>query len=294
MGKVLLEITLKAGLCNKLYCLFSACQIAIKNDIQILEPFFGWDKRILFSEIYDMFFFNEQMKSMNNGKNIMISRDEYIKQKSKYILKKNMVNLWKHAGIVLAKQREKQHMSLMCMNIVVLNALKLNKVNKKILDLFIDIENRNGLHMRVESDWVIHTSKKTNIKDNELYLINSTDLIDLYKDKYKLEDIFFTTGENQKELSKGFEKQNIDSKFMFVEKMEYEINAAINFELCCRAKRFIGISRSTFSNLITLKRFLNGKNESFIYNLRGSIYQRIDKGLYPNPLDAVNINVLVQ
>ena len=74
----------------------------------------------------------------------------------------------------------------------------------------------------------------------------------------------------------------------FDKNIEVEINSAINFEICSRAKYFIGISRSTYSNLISMKRALMNKNISFIYNYNNTIYRRIDKGLHCDPHNVIH------
>ena len=286
MSNTILEIKLNGGLCNKLFHLFSACDIAKKNNIKILEPNFGWTRKILFSDIYDIDFFNEEMKKNNNGEIIMIP----LNRKQKYNIKKNNDNLWSYSEKILAVQRKKNKLNADCMNIAVLKSLKLNKSNEDILKSFIGIEKLNALHIRIENDWIQY-AKKNKCKSNQLLLIDVDTLINLYKDKWSLDDVFFTTGENQNNIVKKFTENNIKSQFMFNNKLEYEINAAINFELCCQAKIFIGLTNSTFSNLISLKRNLINKNNSFIYNLKGKIKVRVDKGLHFNPEDATNKNV---
>ena len=54
--------------------------------------------------------------------------------------------------------------------------------------------------------------------------------------KFK-EDMFFTIGEKQIDIQTKNSEKNIKSEFFFNTKLEYEINAAINFELCCKAKK---------------------------------------------------------
>ena len=98
---------------------------------------------------------------------------------------------------------------------------------------------------------------------------------------------------NQNEIKTTLKLNNINSDYYFDKNVEYEINAAINFELMCKAKNFIGLSRSTFSNLITLKRHLLNNNNSFIYNYNNQIIERLDKGLHPDGKSAVTNTVLI-
>ena len=111
----------------------------------------------------------------------------------------------------------------------------------------------------------------------------------MYKEKWEnSQNLFFRTGENQENVKKTLKNNDIEGYYYYNNNLEYEINAAINFELCCLAKNFIGISSSTYSNFISLRRSLLNKNNSYIYNYKNSIIERLDKGLHNNPKNAIN------
>ena len=333
------QIRLSGGLCNKLFCLFSACDIAIKKKVPILEPYFGWKSPILFSDIYDIDVFNEKMRKVNNGENIMIR----YQARSKYKILSTKDDLWKYSEDILKIQRNTKTIDMNCMMIQVLSCLKLNPQNQiKLNSLIPNLHQARGLHIRIESDWVRY-NRVMKVDSDETLLIHLNELIAMYKKTFICETdssgsdqnipkricsscerilpittfstkqvkakatkrrcsscvsgippetIFFTTGENQEHIQNQLKSVYIKSEYYFDNNQEYEINAAINFEACCMTKEFIGLSRSTFSNLISLKRHLIGKHKSYIYNYKNEIFERKDDGLFPNAKNAITDSVI--
>tara|TARA_B100000902_G_scaffold226247_1_gene214809 strand:- start:24908 stop:26932 length:2025 start_codon:yes stop_codon:yes gene_type:complete len=288
------EIKLKGGLCNKLFCLFSGVEIAIKEKEKLLEPNFGLTNEILFSDIYDIDFFNKNMRKYTGLKEFMIPKKIY--NSSNILIVKKVLNgnkLWNISEKNLKKQRNENMMKMNCMNVIVLNSLRLNSENLKLVNIINNIENKNAVHIRIENDWVQYSKTKKVIK-NETLLIKLETLINIYKEKWNNSELFFTTGENHDIILEKLKENNIGSKYFFLKNKNYEINAAINFELCLRSKNFVGLSRSTFSNLVTLKRCLNDKKSNYIYNYNEQILLRIDMGLHPNPKKSINNKVILE
>ena len=64
----------------------------------------------------------------------------------------------------------------------------------------------------------------------------------------------------------------------------------IDFELAMGADKFVGLSRSTFSNMVTLEKFAAARSRittDFIYNGNGAhLHQRTDNGAHADPRDA--------
>lgn len=291
----ILCVNLRGGLCNKLICFSEACKIAKKEDLKILEPNFGWGKnwhKVKFSEIYDIDFFNEKMKQFTNGKVNVIIEDpleKYNRRDYKYYKKKREY-LWSNSIKTFRKLRAQKTWDNSMISYVI-QSLRLNKQNQEIVDKFEDIKNIDALHIRIESDWIKYAKEKAKGKKSDpdqIYLIGLKTLISLYKSTFPNRNTtFFTTGENHENIKKELLLSNIYSCYHYNNNLDYEINAAINFELCCQANRFIGISSSTYSNLISFKRSLNNRHSSFIYNYKNAILERHDSGLYANPKNAV-------
>lgn len=282
----ILDIKLHGGLCNKLLCLFAACEIAQKNKYQILEPEFGWHKKILFSDIYDIDFFNQNMSKHFDGKNVMVARDSTSDKKVQQKIRCDRIDLWQYSQKNLTHLRSNR---IIYSNSMMINVLK----SLKLKEEFNNIINHNFNHplavqFRIESDWIKY-SKRKEVGDNETLLVDPNQLIEMLK-AFQTDEVFFTTGENQAMVQLLLNENHIRSTYFYDNNLEYEINAAINFEILSCSQKFIGLSRSSFSLLITLKRHLILNNpENYIYNYGNEIIKRADYGLYDAGLDSISI-----
>jgi len=287
-----LNVDLKGGLCNKIHCLISACDLAIKNKSFIIEPYFGWKEKILFSDIYDLDYFNKSMSVFFNRKQIIIPRESLKDKAVKRKIIKNRVDLWQYSEMELVNERNSCKISKDSTKIKVLKWLKLKSEYEQIVTKYTK-DFFTAIQVRTESDWVEY-SKKKQVDENEEVLVTLPTLSKMLSDFPVNGRLFYTSGENHQDILKAFKEIGYNPYFFYDPKYEYEINAAINFEICSMAQIFIGLSRSSYSNLISLKRalILNDDN-SYIYNYKGMIVRRVDKGLHPVAVDSITKETLI-
>jgi len=238
---------LMGGLCNRIICLATLVEYSKLHGYAIDEPVFHSmlrkpkePKHLKFSDIYDLEYFNEQMK--NKGIQ-MITNDNRDYQRVPID-----INLW-------IKKR-----SLSTMYDVLLS-LKLKPEYLKIVEE-INTSNNVSIHIRNELGWGP----------------GYPTIINKIKEKYSDENkLFFTTGQNHDYISNLLNENNVSSFYYYNSSLSYEVNSAINFELCVNSDIFIGMSRSSFSHLIIMKRFyLNKNNKNSFYDMQFD-YKQIER-----------------
>lgn len=221
------------GLCNKLFMLASAIDMAQKDaNIMLIEPYFGWEKPVRFSTLYDIYYFNKQTGQ------IMVDMDKPLNKSDIKCINENI--LWDYSNKNLKLCRAKNQMDINNMVIRLLKALKPSPILDKIISSYIDINAKTAIHVRTESDWVKYSKTKrhrvlTPVTEIIYCLTNSGKSI-------QFGDIFFTTGENNKIVGQQFEESGFNCQYYYDHEQEYEINACINFYLSSKAKYFIGNS----------------------------------------------------
>lgn len=294
----LFQITLHTtgvGLCNKYFRIFGACEVALEHKYQIIEPYFGWTKKVLMGEIYDIPYFNkiirDEMQIDYDLIKILTKEDDLGK------IPQLGHNYVRTGDDILRNNRTLNKMGRKCMNVVVMKALKLIDKYDDLVKTYVkdnEINDSVSFHIRIESDWQSYSRSKRGVP-NETFLINQDKLIQMFlQSSIKQDNVFFTTGQTQESVSKSFSKNNLKSCWFFDKNLEYEINASINFFICCHSKHFVGLCRSTFSNLISLNRFLMNKDSSFIYNLDNKLLKRIDLGLHCDPNRVIKDTVIIE
>ena len=271
------------GLFNKIIYLSGLVRFCLKYiNMRVVEPIYKIginhhtksSKGILFSEIFDIDFFNKKMENvfyMVPRKDIEQYNINVIELPHKYA---NMYGWDIEHNEYINKATNMNKISIND-NILlkVLDSLKLNKNNMIILEKELSKlgYNYNAIHIRTETDW-----PDTWVKNSNELIIN------LYK-KSSVYDcnsvMFFSTGESHDKIKEEFQKINIESHTFQSSELLYDLKTAISYTICLLSDTFISHTYSTFSSLITMQRELiynNYKNYSYNNN---SIYKRLDKGL---------------
>ncbi len=287
-----LIFNLRGGLCNKLPCLFSACDIALKHKIYLVEPEFGWHNKILFSDIYNLEYFNNEMRKYFGGEDLIVKRSEISTNSLKNLInpkvRHNILNLWTYSEAIVKAERKTASIHVDSTKLKVMKALKLRPEYETLVNSYLTENLGAAFQIRTESDWQKYANDKKLADENDHIFVGLKELLAMIPEVMKPGHLFFTSGQNHQEIQNQLKLQGYTSDFFYNSKLEYEINAAINFEICSRAKLFVGNSHSTFSNLISLKRaiFLN-QDESYVYNYGNKIYRRVDKGIQVDGHDSI-------
>lgn len=282
------------GLFNKIIYLSGLVRFCLKNiNVRIVEPIYkiGINHHsisspgILFSEIFDIDFFNKKMENIF----YMVPRKDIEQYKLNIIeLPHKFANLYgwniEHNEYI----NKATNMNKISINdnilLKVLNSLKLNKKNMIILEKELSRLGikYNAIHLRTESDWPDTWQKNS----NEL-------IISLYK-KSRIYDnnnsMFFSTGESHNHIKDQFKKKNIESHTFESSELLYDLKTAISYTICLLSDVFISHTYSTFSSLITMQRELSYKNyNNYSYN-NNIIYKRVDRGLNYKKVVETNKN----
>jgi len=280
-SKVYLQVDLISGLCNKHYCLISALSMAKENGYTLVEPYYGWKKKICFSDIFDWSHFRDQMRE--NGIST-INLDNFSQFKDVVNVKKVDGNiLWQISEKRLKKIREDKSIEENDIILLFLKSLRPNEMNLSIISKFKKKLGKNyvAIHQRIEDDWCSAVVNWYSVP-GECLIHSTKQIIKKYTEEFGSDpssNIFISTGQKHQITIEEWENKGYKA-LTFFEDLEYEINAAMHFFLCIDSEIFIGNSRSTFTNLITMTRELLCKGENFIYNHETKgLLKRLDKGL---------------
>lgn len=315
------ELDEHCGLTNKLFNLIYLIKICLNYNFTIIEPFFGWKKKILFSEIYDIDFLNNGFKKIygrklihkisdiknitsisikdlyNFKKHIRTSKTilNIKKFNNKYILYIKFFRTIDYESNFISKIRTSMKLYRTEPYLIVFTNLKLNKKLLKISEKY-NKYNTTSIHIRLESDLVKWFNERRNrnnwhLKEKE-YFIGINDIINKMNKNKFTNNVFFTTGENQEEFKNTFIKNNYNAEYFFDNTLEYEQNAAINFNICLSSKYFIGTCMSTYSNAITTVRSIKNINNSYLYNTI-NIMERTDYGIHCNKNNCITKKLII-
>lgn len=298
-----LKVELIGGLCNKLFCFFSAVEIAITEKYVLIEPEFGWKCKVPMHEVWNVDKIllglpELQWCSLDKYKNLL---EPLTLNSNNNIIYKSGSELWEYSETILRNYREKcilnRNTDICCRILLVLEPCI------SIMDYYNDIitqlnnDNWTAVHFRTESDWKTYSVKKQRyMPPNEHCWTDNKDICDMVISEFGNDvAVYIVSGEHGDDIRTILRDTCVKCEYIYKNELEYEQNAAAHWYLCCLAGGgFVGLSRSTFSNLICFRRELDRvDSRCWIYNYWSDgdkkLQRRVDAGLQPEAYKSITL-----
>lgn len=293
-----LEACLSGGLTNQKKMLLAAVRCAVKKNYTLIEPYWQ-NPETLFSDVYDFKYFSDCLSPDLKT----ISREKLNNISNPKVSSIGANELWDLQREL--KQQVRQMQLLFLPNDIETRfwvAFQLSSPLQDTMKLITDhYQNKHWacLHMRVEEDWLEYSQKKDVPEYEESIYISPAKIRDkLFATSFEqsIEAVYLAispTGRHEdpykdweSHIAPVHDKSNMLKHHSWSNAIQ---SSAIDFEVSCVADIFIGTTRSSFSNAVTLQRMLNLQESSFLYNFIGNkCLKRYDGGLYPDAKKAID------
>lgn len=310
--KKYLKVELIGGLCNKLYCFFSAVDIALAGGYVLIEPEFGWKTKVKMSSVWNVDKIRAGIPELRwcSYDTFQLSNID-----ADNIIYKSGAELWAYSEAVLLKQREdcvlRRNDDICCRVLALLEPAEcvfaayrfywaddsMQRSWYGVIGSDNMLADKVAVHFRTESDWQAYSVKKQRrMPTNEHCFTDNKYICDMVVAEFGTDSgntVYIVSGEHGDEIMNLFLDMGVKSEYNYMIDLEYEQNAAMHWWICCNAGRgFVGLSRSTFSNLICLRRELDRVTGGcWIYNYwsdgNKKLQRRVDVGLQPVAYDSI-------
>ena len=298
-----LKVELIGGLCNKLFCFFSAVDIAIAGGYVLIEPEFGWKTKVRMSSVWNVDKVREGIPELKWCNTDVFQLSNIPPDRIVY---KSGAELWAYSEAILLKQRTEcvlnRDVDIGCRVLSVLEPAECVRAcyDDVVSDCVVkgmieNMSNKIAVHFRTESDWQAYSVRKQRrMPTSEHCFTNNKNICDMVVSEFGNDmPVYIVSGEHGDEIGIILRDMAVKSEYNYKNELEYEQNAAMHWWICCSAGRgFVGLSRSTFSNLICLRRELNRVTGGcWIYNYWSDddkkLQRRVDAGLQPDAYNSI-------
>jgi len=292
-----LKVELIGGLCNKLFCFFSAVSIALAEGYILVEPEFGWKTKVKMSSVWNV---DKLRAGIPELKWCSIDEFQLTNVSADKIVYISGSELWDYSESVLRKQRAEcvlaRNEDIGCRVVALLEPAECVLSCYDGIGFGVDdMCNKVAVHFRTESDWQAYSVRKQRrMPVNEHCWTDNKDICDMVMGEFGRDVVVhIVSGEHGDDIGSILHDMGIKSEYRYNTALEYEQNAAMHWYICCKAKGgFVGLSRSTFSNLVCLRRELDRVTGGcWIYNYwsdgEKKLQRRVDAGLHPEAYNSI-------